>query len=1137
MKRPFSLFLMGLFASLLTQAQNISLLNPGSSWKYLSDGSNQGTAWQALSFNDASWPSGNAQLGYGDGDEITVIPYGPNTNNRYITYYFRKTFSVTDPSAYSSLLLGLLRDDGAVVYLNGTEVMRSNLPSGSITYLTPASVVVSGSNETTYFTSTPATSLLIPGTNCIAVEVHQIDPTNVDVSFDLSLEAIPSLTCDVPTGLSASSIKSVSAVLSWSASSNASAYHVQYRKSGNSTWKDTTVINTTVSISKIASSSTYEWQVQSICSAGNSVYSNPAFFTTLFNCKKPLFLPVSNLSSSSATFNWTAVNGSVGYTLQYRKTGTTAWISSTSLTTSLTVSSLLSGISYEWRVRTQCSTNNSSYSGISTFTTLTSTCNTPSDPVLAGIQNTAATLSWNTVPGVTGYSLQYRPSGGAWTILSTSSNTITVTNLSTGITYEWQVQSVCTGGNSAFTASLFFTIPASGTDTLINTNANGWKYLDNGSNQGSSWQSIAFNDNSWLSGQAELGYGDGDEKTLVGYGPDANNKFITTYFRKTFTVSNPLAYASLRLGVVRDDGIVVYINGTEVYRNNMPSGIASNNTLALANMLNADEYSWYTAALDPTVLVAGNNVIAIEVHQQFVSSADLSFNCRLYASGPSLPVLVTRGAYLQKVTPSSITVRWRTDIETSSLVKFGTSLLYGNQVSDNTITKEHMVILNGLSSNTNHYYTIGSTLEVYQGDTNNTFITAPVSGSISPVRIWVTGDFGNGSSSQDNVRNAYMNYPAANNTNLWIWLGDNAYNSGTDAEYQSYVFNKYPVQFKRFPMHPALGNHDYGNAGYQSTSALGTAFPYFSNFSLFTAGEGGGVPSNTPKYYSYNYANIHLIALDSYGAYNNTTSPMYTWLQSDLAANTQRWTIVYFHHPPYTKGTHNSDTESELVAMRTNIVPLLESYHVDLVLCGHSHINERSYLIKGYFGLANTFNASMKVSTATNTFTKTAPFDGTIYAVCGTSGQNPGTIQSGYPMPCMYFNNNTQNCSMVLDVAGDNLSLKYLTSSGTIADQITITKSGQRMTEPDKQTNLTAYYNQEENSLILDYYLNEEGPVQISLYTMLGASVGAGFPLKNEGVGFYSVAMPLSSTPADGIYILRMNTKTTSITQKIFISR
>src|SRR5688572_1601780 len=93
-----------------------------------------------------------------------------------------------------------------------------------------------------------------------------------------------------------------------------------------------------------------------------------------------------------------------------------------------------------------------------------------------------------------------------------------------------------------------------------------WKYLDNGSNQGTAWRSLAFNDSTWAQGPAELGYGDGNEATVVGYGGNVSARYITTYFRKSFTVAGAAAYTSANLRVRRDDGVVIYLNGTEVYR-------------------------------------------------------------------------------------------------------------------------------------------------------------------------------------------------------------------------------------------------------------------------------------------------------------------------------------------------------------------------------------------------------------------------------------------------------------------------------------------------------------------------------------------------------------------------------------------
>ena len=120
-----------------------TLVATGSVWGYLDNGSDQGTAWRSPSFNDSGWAVGPAELGYGDSDEATVISYGGNSNSKYTTTYYRHTFSVADPSLYSSLTLDVLRDDGAIVYLNGTEVYRGNMPGGSVSYTTWASTALS----------------------------------------------------------------------------------------------------------------------------------------------------------------------------------------------------------------------------------------------------------------------------------------------------------------------------------------------------------------------------------------------------------------------------------------------------------------------------------------------------------------------------------------------------------------------------------------------------------------------------------------------------------------------------------------------------------------------------------------------------------------------------------------------------------------------------------------------------------------------------------------------------------------------------------------------------------------------------------------------------------------------------------
>jgi glucose/arabinose dehydrogenase len=173
----------------------------------------------------------------------------------------------------------------------------------------------------------------------------------------------------------------------------------------------------------------------------------------------------------------------------------------------------------------------------------------------------------------------------------------------------------------------------SGSDTLISAGAT-WRYRDNGSNQGTAWRGLTFNDSGWPSGAAELGYGDGDEATVVSYGTNASSKYITTYFRRRFVVTNAANYVSLNARFVRDDGIVIYLNGTEALRNNLPAGTITFTTLALTNIGGASESVFNTGVLDQSLLREGTNVVAAEIHQAGATSTDLSFNLELIAQRP-----------------------------------------------------------------------------------------------------------------------------------------------------------------------------------------------------------------------------------------------------------------------------------------------------------------------------------------------------------------------------------------------------------------------------------------------------------------------------------------------------------------------
>lgn len=158
-------------------------------WKYLSNGSNQGTAWRASAFNDASWSTGTAELGYGDGDEATVIPITEvSPGQKAATSYFRRTFSAANPGQITNLSVTVEYDDAYAVYLNGTRI-AGNLPADPAYNYYSISTI-----EDTVATTQVNPALLIDGTNIIAVEVHQGSPTSSDISMNLSLTATRSST-------------------------------------------------------------------------------------------------------------------------------------------------------------------------------------------------------------------------------------------------------------------------------------------------------------------------------------------------------------------------------------------------------------------------------------------------------------------------------------------------------------------------------------------------------------------------------------------------------------------------------------------------------------------------------------------------------------------------------------------------------------------------------------------------------------------------------------------------------------------------------------------------------------------------------------------------------------------------------
>lgn len=406
-------------------------------------------------------------------------------------------------------------------------------------------------------------------------------------------------------------------------------------------------------------------------------------------------------------------------------------------------------------------------------------------------------------------------------------------------------------------------------------------------------------------------------------------------------------------------------------------------------------------------------------------------------SGPRVP-------YLQNVTPGAITVRWQSAAVDMGEVRFGEKPDALTQaVREPEPVAVHQLRLSGLKPATRYYYAVVDGNQVSYGGDDYTFVTAPTPGTVAPYRFWVQGDPGKFSDGARAVRDAMRTWVAAHQRgerppfDLWLTTGDNGYTSGRDRDYQKGLFDAYPELLRTIPYVPAYGNHD----------ARRRAF--YRLFTFPQEGEGGGVPSGSQHYFSFDYGNVHFIELDSEGTSLSNSGAMIEWLRSDLAATHQTWRIAIFHHPPYSRATHDSDnlidSLGRMTQIRENFLPLLEANGVDLVLTGHSHIYERSYLLRCHYGKSESFTPRMIVQPGDGgeiPYRKPlgpVALSGTVYAVVGSTS-NLDTGKLDHPANLVV---RSEYGSMMIEVEGDILKANFINTAGEVTDHFSIVKSAE----------------------------------------------------------------------------------------------
>jgi len=515
--------------------------------------------------------------------------------------------------------------------------------------------------------------------------------------------------------------------------------------------------------------------------------------------------------------------------------------------------------------------------------------------------------------------------------------------------------------------------------------------------------------------------------------------------------------------------------------------------------------------------------------------------------------------FLQQVSSHSAVVKWRGgDGDTvcySRKIKNLSKSNWPDCVTGVESEAGHLEAhLSDLDPDKDYFYSVGGHIDAGQH-----FNTAPNSNkppSDGNTHILIVGDSGtitDGVSEElpegehpgeaQAVLDGYYAYNAANggeDVDMFLALGDNAYEAGTDEEWQASFFELYTDILRSANAITTIGNHEMGfgrldlpgfilcaileipaefcmppfvpwepndivplplaggsaspdQASYDGNGDLvpdGSGIPYLDIFSQPSAGESGGVPSGTEQYFSVDYGNVHVVSLDTQLSARDETerATMMNWLTSDLSYNTRDWTIVIFHHPPYSKGTnHDSDDADDSPVdrpqwdMRNEFTPIFEEYGVDVVYGGHSHSYERSYYLNGHTGTSDTFSAAAHAELvdgdpahpasgrAGETYQQQSPTSGgvddrVVYTVAGSSGKaNSGGDSLGITDDAEWLRhaahieqpNSLTKCaepegcradlrglgvqgSVVIDANDDFLRARFVDVNGDVLDEFTI---------------------------------------------------------------------------------------------------
>jgi len=440
--------------------------------------------------------------------------------------------------------------------------------------------------------------------------------------------------------------------------------------------------------------------------------------------------------------------------------------------------------------------------------------------------------------------------------------------------------------------------------------------------------------------------------------------------------------------------------------------------------------------------------------------------------GQSLMAQISLGPYIQRVKTDRATVVWYTDASTPGVLRYGTTSGQWLSTINVPAGTVHAAEVTGLKPNTKYFYDISDGAKTLATGQNYYFETHIPAGVRTPFSFIAAGDLGDGSQNQKDIAARMLSERPKHKFGLL--LGDITYSNGARSEYLKYYFPIYKELIPHFAFFPCLGNHDV------KTSRAAAYMEFFYT------------PANNPdgleNYYSFDYANAHIAALDDELLISgNDFLKQLNWVKQDLAdakSRGQNWLIVMFHKPPYSAGTHGDDDFT-----KASIAPILEAAGVDLVLCGHSHVAERTFLL----------NNNKIINQSTNTYPKTGAATpvGTVYVVSGSGGKT-GAIDAKHPL--MAFQQGDLGGFEIVYINGDTLRGKFMKKDGSIIDNFTMTKKGNftsvemaKDSQPPMQFVLN-YPNplrlsQAPEGLNITFEITRPTPIQAAVYDLTGREV------------------------------------------------